>query len=308
MDLNAKTMILPVTERENPETGAIDSISTLEAVRLINLEDSKVASAVEEVLPEIAAAIDKVVESLQNGGRLFYVGTGTSGRLGVLDASEIPPTFGVSYELVQGIIAGGYTALYTASEASEDDRESGAEDLKMRGVTDKDAVIGIAASGRTPYTIGAVEYARELGCFTACITCVPDSSITRAVDIAIIPVVGPEAITGSTRMKAGTAQKMVLNMISTVAMIRLGYVKGNRMTNVKPANAKLKERSLHIFMAETGLDELAAIEMLESAGGDLRVALVMWVASVDAGQASTALRKNNDVIAEAIEELAAGRD
>jgi len=301
-------MILPVTERENPETGAIDSISTLEAVRLINLEDSKVASAVEEVLPEIAAAIDKVVESLQNGGRLFYVGTGTSGRLGVLDASEIPPTFGVSYELVQGIIAGGYTALYTASEASEDDRESGAEDLKMRGVTDKDAVIGIAASGRTPYTIGAVEYARELGCFTACITCVPDSSITRAVDIAIIPVVGPEAITGSTRMKAGTAQKMVLNMISTVAMIRLGYVKGNRMTNVKPANAKLKERSLHIFMAETGLDELAAIEMLESAGGDLRVALVMWVASVDAGQASTALRKNNDVIAEAIEELAAGRD
>ncbi len=301
-------MILPVTERENPETGAIDSISTLEAVRLINLEDSKVASAVEKVLPEIATAIDKIVESLQNGGRLFYVGTGTSGRLGVLDASEIPPTFGVSYELVQGIIAGGYTALYTASEASEDDRESGAEDLKMRGVTDKDAVIGIAASGRTPYTIGAVEYARELGCFTACITCVPDSSITRAVDIAIIPVVGPEAITGSTRMKAGTAQKMVLNMISTVAMIRLGYVKGNRMTNVKPANAKLKERSLHIFMAETGLDELAAIEMLESAGGDLRVALVMWVASVDAGQASTALRKNNDVIAEAIEELAAGRD
>jgi len=192
---------------------------------------------------------------LKNGGRLFYVGTGTSGRLGVLDASEIPPTFGVSYDLVQGVIAGGYDALYKATESSEDDKEAGKIDLQNRGASEKDAVVGIAASGGTPYTIGAVEYAKSSGCFTACITCVPDSAITRAVEIAIVPVVGAEAIAGSSRMKAGTAQKMVLNMISTVSMIRLGYVKGNRMTNVKSSNIKLKERSMRILTAETNLDE-----------------------------------------------------
>ena len=231
--------MLPVTEQENPNTTEIDTVSTLEAARLLNHEDKAVALSIEKVLPEIAAIIDQIVERLQNGGRLFYVGTGTSGRLGVLDASEIPPTFGVSYDLVQGVIAGGYDALYKATESSEDNREAGAEDLKLRGVTEKDAVIGIAASGRTPYTIGAVEYAKSLGCFTACIACVPDSPITHEVDIAIVPIVGPEAITGSTRMKAGTAQKLVLNTISTVTMIRLGYVKGNRMTNVKSSNIKL---------------------------------------------------------------------
>ncbi len=231
-------------------------------MRLINDEDKLVALAVEKVLAEIAKTIDAVVERLQNGGRLFYVGTGTSGRLGVLDASEIPPTFGVSYDLVQGVIAGGYDALYKATESSEDNREAGAEDLKKRGVTNKDAVIGIAASGRTPYTIGAVEYARSLGCFTVCIACVPDSAITREVDIAIVPVTGPEAITGSTRMKAGTAQKLVLNMISTVTMIRLGYVKGNRMTNVKASNEKLKDRAIRIFMVETGITDPAEADRL----------------------------------------------
>lgn len=257
--------MLPVTEQENPATAKIDKASTLDAVRLINNEDKTVADAVEKVLPEIAATIDKVVERLQNGGRLFYVGTGTSGRLGVLDASEIPPTFGVDYELVQGVIAGGYDALYKATESSEDDREAGAEDLKQRGVTKNDAVIGLAASGRTPYTIGAVEYARELGCFTACITCVPDSAITKSVDIAIVANVGPEAITGSTRMKAGTAQKMVLNMISTVAMIKLGYVHGNRMTNVRASNEKLKDRAVRILMTETGItDRKEAETLLES--------------------------------------------
>ena len=303
MDLNANTLILPVTEQENPNTGSIDAVSTLDAVRLINNEDKTVALAVESVLPEIATVIDRVVERLQGGGRLFYVGTGTSGRLGVLDASEIPPTFGVSYELVQGIIAGGYTALYSASEASEDDRGSGVTDLEARNVSFGDAVIGIAASGRTPYTIGAVEYARSIGCFTACVTCVQDSPITAAAEVSIIPVVGPEAITGSTRMKAGTAQKMVLNMISTVSMVRLGYVKGNRMTNVKPTNAKLRERSLRIFMGETGLDEISASEMLGDADGDLRVALVMFLAGVDAEAAVSALQERNDVIAEAIELL-----
>ena len=254
--------MLPVTEQENPKTAAIDSVSTLEAVHLINDEDKLVALAVECVLPEIAKTIDAVVERLQNGGRLFYVGTGTSGRLGVLDASEIPPTFGISYDLVQGVIAGGYDALYKATESSEDNRETGAEDLKSRGVTKQDAVIGIAASGRTPYTIGAIEYARTLGCFTACIACVPDSAITREVGIAIIPIVGPEAITGSTRMKAGTAQKLVLNTISTVTLIRLGYVKGNRMTNVKASNEKLRDRAVRILMAETNLDEKEATKLL----------------------------------------------
>ena len=218
----------------------------------------------------------------------------------MLDASEIPPTFGVSYDLVQGVIAGGYDALYKATESSEDDRKAGAEDLKKRGVTAKDAVVGIAASGRTPYTIGAVEYAREIGCFTACVTCVPDSAITTAVDLAIVPVVGPEAITGSTRMKAGTAQKMVLNMISTVAMMRLGYVKGNRMTSMKPSNVKLKERSFRTLMAETGLDESAARSLFDEAGGDFRIALVMFGGNASRALAEAALRLEDFVIDKAI--------
>jgi len=292
--------MLPVTERENPNTTDIDKVSTLDALRLINDEDKTVADAVEKVLPQIAVTVDKVVDRLQNGGRLFYVGTGTSGRLGVLDASEIPPTFGVSYDVIQGIIAGGYGALYQASEASEDDKDAGAEDLKERGITEKDAVIGLAASGRTPYTIAAVEYAKDLGCFSACITCVPDSAITKAVDVAIVPVVGPEAVTGSTRMKAGTAQKMVLNMISTVAMIRLGYVHGNRMTNVKPSNIKLRERGLRILMAETGLDETAVQALMDKANGDLRIALVMFEAGVDRESAEKALGDTNFVVAAAV--------
>lgn len=295
--------MLPITEQENPITAEIDRVSTLDAVRLINAEDKKVAEAVEKVLPEIAAVIDNVVERLKNGGRLFYVGTGTSGRLGVLDASEIPPTFGVSYDLIQGVIAGGYEALYKATESSEDNREAGAEDLKTRGVTAKDVVIGIAASGRTPYTIGAVDFARELGCFTACITSVPDSAITRAVDIAIVPVVGPEALTGSTRMKAGTAQKLVLNTISTVTMIRLGYVKGNRMTNVKSSNIKLKERSLRILISETGLDDATASQLMVDAQDDLRVALVMNASGAEHQAAVAALSENDFVVEKAIASL-----
>jgi len=288
--------MLPITEQENPKTVNIDEVSTIEALRLINEEDKLVAIAVERVLPQIADTTDRIVGRLQNGGRLFYVGTGTSGRLGVLDASEIPPTYGVSYDLVQGIIAGGWDALYKASEASEDNKQAGANDLIDRGVNGKDAVVGVAASGRTPYTIGAVEYARSIGCFTACIVCNPESAITKAVDVAIVPVVGPEAITGSTRMKSGTAQKLVLNMISTVTMIRLGYVKGNRMTNVKPSNEKLRDRSLRIFVAETGLDDPAAIRLLDDAGGDLRVALVMYKASVTREIAEQRLKQHNFVV------------
>jgi len=295
--------MLPVTEQENPNTKNIDRVSTLEALRLINDEDKKVATAVEKVLPEIAAAIDRIVERLKSGGRLFYVGTGTSGRLGVLDASEIPPTYGVSYDLVQGVIAGGYDALYKATEASEDNREAGRSDLEKRGLTEKDAVLGIAASGRTPYTIGALDYARELNCFTACLTCVPDSAITKAAEIAIVPVPGAEAITGSTRMKAGTTQKLVLNMISTTAMIRLGYVKGNRMTNVKSSNIKLKERSVRILMAETGLDERAAQDLMNEANFDLRVAIVMQKTGVSKETAEKALAENDFVIESTLQNL-----
>jgi N-acetylmuramic acid 6-phosphate etherase len=218
----------------------------------------------------------------------------------VLDASEIPPTFGVDYGLVQGVIAGGYDALYKATEASEDNMQSGADDLKHRGVTSEDAVIGLAASGRTPYTIGALTYARQIGCFTACITVVPDSAITNAAEIAIVPIVGPEALTGSTRMKSGTAQKMVLNMISTVTMIRLGYVKGNRMTNVKPANEKLRDRSLRILIAETNLDETAAEKLIYSADGDLRVAILMHRTGASAADAKRVLADNSFVIEKAV--------
>jgi N-acetylmuramic acid 6-phosphate etherase len=296
--------MLPITEQENPNTSEIDRVSTLEAIRLINAEDKKVALAIEKILPEIAVAIDKIFGRIQNGGRLFYVGTGTSGRLGVLDASEIPPTYGVSYELVQGVIAGGYDALYKATEASEDNRAAGAEDLKKRGLAAQDSVVGIAASGRTPYTIGALDFAREIGCFTACVTCVPDSLITKAAEIALVAEVGAEAIAGSTRMKAGTAQKMILNMISTTAMIRLGYVKGNRMTNVKSSNAKLKERSLRILMTETDLDESAARDLLNEANGDLRAAIVMRKANVSREAAEKALAENNFVIEKAVGILA----
>lgn len=292
--------MLPITEQENPRTAEIDKLPTLEAIRLINDEDKTVASAIEKILPEIADAVDKIVRRLKNGGRLFYVGSGTSGRLGVLDASEIPPTFGVGYDLIQGVIAGGYDALYKATESSEDDQETGAEDLKKRGLTGKDALLGIAASGRTPYTIGAVEYAKSLGCLTACITCVPDSAITKAAEISMVPIVGAEAIAGSSRMKAGTAQKMVLNMISTATMIKLGYVKGNRMTNVKSSNAKLKERSLRILMSETDLNESAAGDLMEAANHDLRVAIVMHKANVNRQTAEKSLTDNDFVIEKAI--------
>jgi N-acetylmuramic acid 6-phosphate etherase len=295
--------MLPITEQENPNTSDIDQAGTLEALGLINAEDKLVAAAVEKVLPELAWAIDRIVERLQNGGRLFYIGTGTSGRLGVLDAAEIPPTFGVSPDLVQGVIAGGYDALHKAVEASEDDREAGARDLQILGITAKDALVGISASGKTPYTNGAIETARTLGCFTAGLTCVPDSETAKAAEIAIVPNVGAEAITGSTRMKAGTAQKMVLNMISTVAMIRLGYVKGNRMTNVRASNEKLKDRSLRILMAEAGLDEEAARARLAEGTGDLRVAVVMIHANATREEAERALIQTNFVIEKAIKLL-----
>ena len=254
---------LPITEQDNPRSQNLSSSSSAEIVALMNEEDAVVAPAVKLVLGDVAKAVDEIVKRLANGGRLFYSGTGTSGRLGVLDASECPPTFGVSPELVQGVIAGGYDACHRAVEASEDDAEAGGADLRQRGFGAGDALVGIAASGRTPYTVGAVRYARSLGAFTVGLTCVPGSPITDAAELSIVPIVGPEVVTGSSRLKAGTAQKMVLNMISTATMVRLGYVSGNRMSNLQPRNIKLRERAVRIVMAETGVDQETAVSALE---------------------------------------------
>jgi N-acetylmuramic acid 6-phosphate etherase len=239
----------------------------------MNDEDATVAAAVKRVLDDVVKAIDETVARLSKGGRLFYTGTGTSGRLGVLDASECPPTFGVSPELVQGVIAGGYDACHRAVEASEDDAEAGAADLRQRGFAAGDVLVGIAASGRTPYTVGAVKFARALGAFTVGLTCVPGSPITEAAELSIVPVVGPEVLTGSSRLKAGTAQKMVLNMISTATMVRLGYVSGNRMSNLQARNVKLRERAVRIVMAETGVDEQTAMSALEASSWIVRSAV-----------------------------------
>lgn len=294
---------IPLTEQENPRTAQISSLPTQEILRLMNEEDAAVPLAISQVLAEVTKAVDGIVQRLQAGGRLFYIGTGTSGRLGVLDASECPPTFGVSPDLVQAIIAGGYEACYRAVEASEDDEAAGPGDLQQRGFSKADALVGIAASGRTPYTVGAVRYARETGALTIAITCVPGSAITDAAEISIIPIVGPEVIAGSSRMKAGTAQKLVLNMISTATMIRLGYVTGNRMTNVQTRNVKLQARAIRILMAEAGLDEAAATKALAGAGGKLPVALVMAKTGCDLSQANDALLDSGGIVNRAIEAL-----
>ena len=293
------------TEQTNPNTNEIDRMPTLEALRIINSEDAKVAGAVENVLPAIARAVDGIVERLERGGRLFYIGTGTSGRLGVLDASECPPTFGVAHDLVQGLIAGGYEACYRPVEASEDDREAGAKDLLDRGVNEKDVVVGIAASGRTPYTIGAVKYAGKIGALTVCITCNENTELAREVDIAIEPIVGPEVIAGSTRLKSGTAQKLVLNMLSTMTMVRLGYVTGNRMTNLMTRNTKLRQRALGIVMDECDLDENTARSILETADWDLRVAIVMAKTHATRELAEDALKNSGYTISRAISSLLA---
>ncbi|MEO6725952.1 MAG: N-acetylmuramic acid 6-phosphate etherase [Blastocatellia bacterium] len=295
---------MTTTEQTNPNTTEIDRLPTLDALRIFNREDRKVAEAVEKVLPDIARAVDGIVERLERGGRLFYTGTGTSGRLGVLDAAECPPTFGVSPDVVQGVLAGGYDACYKAVEASEDDRGAGTKDLQARGFTPDDVVVGIAASGRTPYTIGAVEYARSIGALTICITCNENTALAAAVEIPIEPIVGPEVIAGSTRLKSGTAQKLVLNMLSTMTMVRLGYVTGNRMTNLKTSNIKLQQRATSLMMNECNLDAAAALAALEAAGWDLRITIVMVKASVSREAAEAVLKQSNYNIARAISALA----
>jgi len=291
---------LPVTEQDNPRSQNLSSLSPIEIVSLMNEEDALVAAAVTRVLPEVSRAVEETVARLSSGGRLFYIGTGTSGRLGVLDASECPPTFGVSPELVQGVIAGGYDACYRAVEASEDNAVASVTDLKLRNFGEADVLVGIAASGKTPYTVGAIKFAREIGAFTVGLTCVPGSLITEVAEVSIVPVVGPEVVTGSSRLKAGTAQKMVLNMISTATLVRLGYVSGNRMSNLRASNIKLRERALRILIAETGLSEEIAATLFEAARSNLSVALVMTKANSSREQADEALRVSNGKVEEAV--------
>jgi len=290
-----------VTEQRNPATEQIDTRSSREIVGLINAEDHKVAPVVKGELDHVARAVDIVVQAFRSGGRLIYVGAGTSGRLGVLDASECPPTFGTDPEMVQGIIAGGYGALVTAVEGSEDLAENGARDLKERNLTARDVVCGLAASRRTPYVLAAVEYARQTGCKTLYITCTPREEINFPVDVAICPVVGPEVVMGSTRMKSGTAQKLVCNMITTAAMIRLGKVYGNMMVDLQMNSKKLQERSKRVVMMVTGVDYEEAARILQRCGGHVKTAIVMILAGVEADEARERLRRSDGFVRGAIE-------
>ena len=278
-----------MTEQPNPAAAGIDALPTEEMLRIINAEDRKVAEAVEREIPHIARAVDAIVAVLEAGGRLFYIGAGTSGRLGVLDASECPPTFSVPPEMVQGIIAGGEAALTRATEATEDDPSIGARDLLARGFTGRDVLVALAASGRTPYPLGAVAEARRLGAVTIGISCTPDSELSRAVDIPIAPLPGPEVVAGSTRLKAGTAQKLVLNMLSTGAFIRLGYVFGNLMVNVQPTNTKLKDRARRIVAQAAGISYERAGELLEQAGNSVRTAILMGKTGIHRAEAERRL-------------------
>ncbi|MEW6209281.1 MAG: N-acetylmuramic acid 6-phosphate etherase [Acidobacteriota bacterium] len=294
----------PVTEQANPKTKDIDLKSAIEIARLINEEDRTVAESVSKVLDRVAAAIDAIAERLGAGGRLFYIGTGTSGRLGVLDASECPPTFGVSPDRVRGIIAGGYEALHKAVEAAEDDPHQAERDLEDAGLSIGDAVVAISASGNTPYTLGALRHAKKTGAAAIAVTCDPASRMASEADISISVEVGPEVIAGSSRMKAGTAQKLILNMISTGAMIRLGLVYSNLMSNLKATNAKLRLRARAILAEEAGLEENEAARIFEESGNDLRVAIVMARARVSRDEAERLLVVHNNSVRRALDQQA----
>lgn len=288
------------TEQILPAARNLDQMSSLEIVRLINSEDATVATAVKHALPQIARAIDAVADGLGHGGRLIYVGAGTSGRLGALDASEIPPTFNTSPRTVQYIMAGGPRALGASTEASEDDTRLAREEIKKRKPGKHDVVLGIATSGRTPFTIAAVEYARAHGAHTIALTCNRNSPLERAADFAIVTEVGPEVLAGSSRMKAGTAHKMVLNMISTGAMVRLGYVYGNLMVNVWTKNEKLIQRAIRIVEQATGKDHESAARALVASGNRTPVAVVMLAAGVNRSKAAAALKKSKGHVRQAI--------
>lgn len=278
-----------LTEARNPATENLDDLTTLELVETLHVGDHEAVAAVTPELPQIARAVDDIVSRLERGGRLFYLGAGTSGRLGVLDASECPPTYNTPPEMVQGIIAGGDVALRRSVERAEDDPAQGQRDLEERGFSAKDALVGIAASGRTPYVLGAIEYGRKLGALTIGLSCVPGSSLARAAELAITPATGPEPVTGSTRMKAGTATKLVLNMLSTGTMVRLGYVFGNLMVHVQPTNEKLHDRAARIIAAVTGLEYSRAEALLQQAGS-VNTAIVMGALGVDRAAAEQKLK------------------
>ncbi|ALE20784.1 N-acetylmuramic acid 6-phosphate etherase [Proteus mirabilis] len=289
-----------VTESRNHHSEHIDTLSTLEMLKVINNEDKKVPFAVEATLPHIARLVDKVVTAFSQGGRLIYCGAGTSGRLGILDASECPPTYGTPHDMVIGLIAGGHKAILQAVENAEDNVQLGAEDLRQLNFNAKDVLVGIAASGRTPYVIGALEYARSLGAVTGAISCNPDSPIAQRADIAITPIVGPEVVTGSSRMKAGTAQKLVLNMITTGAMIKMGKVFGNLMVDVEATNAKLIERQIRIVMQATECERATAEQALAQCQRHCKTAILMILAGVDAQQATQLLAQNKGFIRQAL--------
>lgn len=292
-----------VTEAVNEKTRNIDAMSSLELVQTINEQDQGVALAVAKVLPEVAQAVDIIVAAMKQGGHLIYVGAGTSGRLGVLDASECPPTYGVSPDLVQGIIAGGLGALVRSVEGAEDSEEQAATDLQAHGVSPKDVVVALAASGRTPYAIGALKAAKAIGARAIGITCNPGSDLEKVAEVTIVPVVGPEVVSGSTRMKAGTAQKLVLNMLSTSAMIKLGKVYGNLMVDVQPTNLKLVERAKRIVMRATGVSYAEAESALAASGQNVKVAVVICLTGANAEQASAALQAADGFVRGAAERI-----
>lgn len=290
------------TEQRNPRSEDIDALDARGILEIINAEDALVPPAVANEIPYIAEAVDILVDAFRAGGSLVYVGAGTSGRLGIVDASECPPTFGTPPEMVRGIIAGGREAVFRSQEGAEDLEENGARDLQNEGVAPPDVVCGIAASRRTPYVVGAVKYARSIGCKTLYVTCNPRSEFDLDVDVAICPVVGPEVVMGSTRMKAGTAQKLVLNMLTTASMVRLGKVYHNMMIDLQMTSKKLVERSKRVVMMVTGVDYDEAAATLKKAGGHVKTAIVMIFADVDAEEARTRLERADGFVRRAIGE------
>ncbi|MBJ9255762.1 N-acetylmuramic acid 6-phosphate etherase [Citrobacter amalonaticus] len=274
-----------VSETRNPQTMDLDALSTLDLVHRFNQQDTLVAEAVKATLPDVASAVDAAAEALKSGGRIIYMGAGTSGRLGVLDASECPPTFGVPHGLVVGLIAGGPEALLKAVEGAEDNAQLGEDDLIALNLAPQDLVVGLAASGRTPYVIGGLKYARKTGCTTVAVSCNPDSPIAQEADIAISPVVGPEALTGSTRLKSGTAQKLVLNMISTGAMVKFGKVYQNLMVDMKATNIKLMDRACRMVVEATGIARAEAETLLRQTDFDVKPAILMALSGLNADAA-----------------------
>ncbi|TPK76181.1 N-acetylmuramic acid 6-phosphate etherase [Mesorhizobium sp. B2-4-15] len=294
-----------VSEGRNPRTVDIDLLPTIDVLRKINDEDRVVPAAVEKVLPEIAAAVDRIVLAFQKGARLIYIGAGTSGRLGVLDASECPPTFRVPEGMVVGLIAGGSDALVRSIEGAEDDPKMGAQALREIGLAPDDVVVGIAVSGRTPYVIGGLNYARQIGATTVALSCNPASTIAGIADIAISPVVGPEVLTGSTRLKSGTAQKLVLNMLTTASMIRIGKSFQNLMVDLNPSNKKLVARAIRMVMQTTGCTAPQARHALDQTGNDVKLAILVTITGAGVEEARTALGKAGGFLRKAITEMTA---